>query len=133
MRAADVDAERLGEDIHAGADEVVAHFVVRHVPGDEQHLQLRAMMPGAFHQLPTVEPGQTEVADQQIEALITVQVGQCTGRIAGFQHLVAELLQYFHHQHAHRRFVLHHQYDLATSGTWHVGRLRRPGLGLVVA
>ena len=57
MRAARMSMLNGGEDIHAGADEVVAHLVVRHVTGDEQHLQFRAMLPGAFHQLPTVEPG----------------------------------------------------------------------------
>ena len=83
------------------------------------------MLSRAFHQLPSVQAGQAEIGDQQIEALIAVQVGQRAIRIDRFQHLVAQLLQHLHDEHAHGGLVLHHQHDLPVRRARHLRRLRR--------
>jgi len=74
-----IDAERLGQHVHARAEEIPAYRGVRRIAGDEQHLQLRTLLAREVGELAAVEAGQAEVADQQIDALLALQVGQGGG------------------------------------------------------
>jgi hypothetical protein len=61
---------------------------------------------------------------QQVDLRAGSHQTQGRGTIFGFQHVVAQVLQHFHGDHAHQRLVIHHQDGLAAR--------RRPGRQFLV-
>ncbi|MNI70053.1 hypothetical protein D3C73_1258410 [compost metagenome] len=83
------------------------------IAGDEQHPQVRPQLPADFCQLPTVHPGKTDVADQQVDALGRVEDRHRRVGITSLDKGIAQITQYVADQQPYRRIVLDDQHGLA--------------------
>ena len=83
------------------------------VAGDEQNLQLGAMLPREFGELPPIHVRQPDIGDKQVDRLDRLKRGNCVARVRRRKVEIPKLFQGFRYQLAYGRVILDHKHGVS--------------------